>query len=254
MVSDCVTTLNETQPSWISTGSYLLDGLTKGVKDASKKLNKTILQVSDNAVFLLKLKYYDWCDAASYLVNGFIEGIRSRIWAAAQAAAEMARAALTAAEEALDINSPSKEFARVGAYAVMGMIEGLKDNTYLVADAATDVGDVAIDNLKNSIKRISDVVNSEIDTQPTIRPILDLSDVTSKASKLDAIVSRTQAMRINNEIARSNAQNIQNGTDSNASFGNTYQFTQNNYSPKALSSIEIYRRTKNQFAMMKGMG
>ena len=257
MVSDCVTTLNETQPSWISTGSYLLDGLTKGVKDASKKLNKTILQVSDNAVFLLKLKYYDWCDAASYLVNGFIEGIRSRIWAAAQAAAEMARAALTAAEETLDINSPSKEFARVGAYAVMGMIEGLKDNTYLVADAATDVGDVAIDNLKNSIKRISDIVNSEIDTQPTIRPILDLSDVASKASRLDAIVSRTQAMRINNEIARSNAQNIQNGTDSNASFGNTYQFTQNNYSPKELSSIEIYRRTKNQFAMMKmakGMG
>lgn len=33
--------------------------------------------------------------------------------------------------------------------------------------------------------------------------------------------------------------------------GNSYQFVQNNYSPKALSRIDIYRDTKNQFAQFK---
>ena len=253
MVSDCTTTLKETQPTWIDTSKYLLGGFVEGLEETSKDVRKKVIEISDSATFMLRLKFQDWYETASYLVSGFIQGIRSRIVDAAYAAAEMARAALAAAEEALDINSPSKEFARVGAYAVMGMAEGLKDNTYLVADAATNVGDVAIENLKNSIKNISDIVNSEIDTQPTIRPVLDLSDVTSKVSTLDAMVSRTQAMRISNEIARSNAQNIQNGTDTDSASGNTYQFTQNNYSPKALSRIEIYRQTKNQFAMMKGM-
>ena len=32
----------------------------------------------------------------------------------------------------------------------------------------------------------------------------------------------------------------------------TMNFTQNNYSPKALSKLDIYRQTKNQFAQMKG--
>lgn len=45
--------------------------------------------------------------------------------------------------------------------------------------------------------------------------------------------------------------NVQNGESSPT--GNTYQFTQNNYSPKALSRIDIYRQTKNQFSAMKGL-
>ena len=43
---------------------------------------------------------------------------------------------------------------------------------------------------------------------------------------------------------------IQNGSDVNGS-NPIYQFTQNNYSPKALSRAEIYRQTKNQFSVMK---
>lgn len=35
--------------------------------------------------------------------------------------------------------------------------------------------------------------------------------------------------------------------------GNNYNFTQNNYSPKALSRIDIYRQTKNQFSALKGL-
>ena len=44
------------------------------------------------------------------------------------------------------------------------------------------------------------------------------------------------------------------GTDTAGSSraGNTYTFTQNNYSPKALSRLDIYRQTKNQFSALKG--
>ena len=42
-----------------------------------------------------------------------------------------------------------------------------------------------------------------------------------------------------------------NKPDSNG--GNSYQFVQNNYSPKALSRLDIYRQTKNQFSAMKGL-
>lgn len=43
------------------------------------------------------------------------------------------------------------------------------------------------------------------------------------------------------------------GSNGRGTAGQTVvNFTQNNYSPKALSNAEIYRRTKNQFAQLKG--
>jgi hypothetical protein len=41
----------------------------------------------------------------------------------------------------------------------------------------------------------------------------------------------------------------QNGSNSQAAIS----FTQNNYSPKALSRLDIYRQTKNQISVMKGL-
>ena len=53
-------------------------------------------------------------------------------------------------------------------------------------------------------------------------------------------------------MSESTGSEIQNGV-AGLPAGNTYQFTQNNYSPKALSRIEIYRQTKNQFSTLKGL-
>ena len=39
----------------------------------------------------------------------------------------------------------------------------------------------------------------------------------------------------------------------NPNQGTQISFTQNNYSPKELSRIDIYRNTKNQLNMMKGV-
>jgi hypothetical protein len=136
-------------------------------------------------------------------------------------------------------------------YAAEGLAQGLLNNSNLSENAAMNVGDRVINSLRNSIRRISEMVESDIDTQPTIRPVLDLSDVESKAVGLNSLFSTTQAMRISAGMSRSNGEEVQNGSN-NSSGGNTYNFTQHNHSPKALSRAEIYRQTKNQFAAMKG--
>ena len=252
MISECVESIKSTQPLWFDAGIYLVDGFAEGVQSNSKKFVDAVLSIISKSMNGISSTRSSWYGAGVYLVNGFVDGIKSQIQSAANAAAEMAYAALRAAEEAFDINSPSKEFARIGRYAVMGLAEGLSNNSKLASEAASNIGDKTIDNLKNSIKYIYDVINSDIDIQPTIRPVLDLSNVTSGATKLNAMLSRTQALRISGDMSRKYGEEIQNGMNVPNS-GNTYQFTQNNYSPKALSRVEIYRQTKNQFSMMKRM-
>jgi hypothetical protein len=48
-----------------------------------------------------------------------------------------------------------------------------------------------------------------------------------------------------------NGTTVTDGNESVVSAGPT--FIQNNYSPKALSRMEIYRQTRNQISMVKGV-
>lgn len=69
---------------------------------------------------------------------------------------------------------------------------------------------------------------------------------------MSALLSGNRAMAINAAVEEERTRNIQNG-ESKAASSNSYSFVQNNYSPKPLSRIEIYRQTKNQFSALKGL-
>ena len=50
-------------------------------------------------------------------------------------------------------------------------------------------------------------------------------------------------------VTPTGAGQIQNGSNS-GTIGNNVTYVQNNYSPKELSRIDIYRQTKNQISMI----
>ena len=76
---------------------------------------------------------------------------------------------------------------------------------------------------------------------------MDMTDVNKGLGTIDAELSKKKALNINTQMT--NNKYSKNADEQPV----TYTFTQNNYSPKSLSSLEIYRQTKNQFAMLKGV-
>ena len=83
--------------------------------------------------------------------------------------------------ESLDIHSPSRVGEKIGGFTGQGFIKGLIKTQKSVYAASEDTGNVAIKGISRTISRIADAINTDIDTQPTIRPVLDLSDVKSGA-------------------------------------------------------------------------
>ena len=122
-------------------------------------------------------------------VAGFIQGIKDKLSGAADAAKSLGKKALDAIKNVLGINSPAKEFIKVGRYSDEGMIKGLKMFSGKVSSAAGDVGSNALKAMRNSISDISDAINRDVASQPTIRPVLDLSDVRSGANSIRSIFS-----------------------------------------------------------------
>jgi hypothetical protein len=102
---------------------------------------------------------------------------------------------------------------------------------------------------------LSDGVAAEIDPNPVITPILDLSQVRTQAQELSAL---TNTVPITAAASYGHASSISASTpttqaeDPNvAKAAASVTFEQNNYSPSALSEVEIYRQTKNQLSQLK---
>jgi hypothetical protein len=165
---------------------------------------------------------------------------------------------IKAIKKKLKIKSPSQEFAEIGKFATMGMAEGLANSTKVVTDAAEDVAAQALEAMRESVSKLSSAVLTNIDINPTITPVLDLSLIASDAKTMASmlnVVPITAAASYGQASVISASQNtVQSPLDDAvlASGGTQIKFEQNNYSPESLSEAEIYRQTKNQLSQAKG--
>lgn len=198
------------------------------------------------------LENANWVETGEAIVDGVIKGVHNKTKELEAAVAAMARAAEAAANAQLGINSPSKVFTKIGEYAVLGFIRGLKSFSSGVTSAASDVGDSAIGVLRKSLSAVLDVIEDDSDFTPVIRPVLDLDEIQNGMRNISDILNQ------DNEIAAKIANdkntpgvNSEKQNPGDKKQGNSYNFVQNNYSPKPLSRIDIYRQTKNQFSAVK---
>lgn len=252
IVSGCLTAIRNKFYEFNTVGQTTMTNLIAGIRTKNQLAKDAFVQIINSCLTAIRNKYTDFYNAGKYLVEGFAKGIDEYTWYAEARARAMARAAAQAAEAELDINSPSKVGYRIGGFFGMGFVNSLIDYTDKSYDAGASVAKSAKEGLRNAVSKIGDFIENGIDSQPTIRPLLDLSDVSEGANRLSALLSRNQAMKISAGMERDGASVVQNGGTTPAS-GNNYNFTQNNYSPKALSRIDIYRQTKNQFSALKGL-
>lgn len=252
MINGIVTTFTSKYSQFTIMGQTTMTNLIAGIRTKNQLAKDAFVQIINSCLTAIRNKYTDFYNAGKYLVEGFAKGIDEYTWYAEARARAMARAAAQAAEAELDINSPSKVGYRIGGFFGMGFVNSLIDYTDKSYDAGASVAKSAKEGLRNAVSKIGDFIENGIDSQPTIRPLLDLSDVTEGAGRLSALLSRNQAMKISAGMEREGGSVVQNGGTTPTS-GNNYNFTQNNYSPKALSRIDIYRQTKNQFSALKGL-
>lgn len=252
ILSSCLTAIANKYPEFQNAGMQCMIKFIAGIKEKAEEV-KTAFTGNLNASVTAIRDYHDqFKQAGAYLVEGFADGISENTYRAEAKARAMARAAAEAAEDELDEHSPSRVGYHIGDFFGLGFVNAIGTYAVKAYNASADMAKSAKTGLGNAIAKVKDMIDNGVDTQPMIRPILDLSDVEEKSHRLNTLFSRSQALTVSTGIAAARGRNLQN-EDTNPNTGNSYNFTQNNYSPKALSRTEIYRQTKNQFSAMERM-
>ena len=252
ILSSCLTAIANKYPEFQNAGMQCMIKFIAGVKEKAEEV-KTAFTGNLNASVTAIRDYHDqFKQAGAYLVEGFADGISENTYRVEAKARAMARAAAEAAEDELDEHSPSRVGYHIGDFFGLGFVNAIGTYAVKAYNASAEMADSAKTGLGNAIAKVKDMIDNGVDGQPMIRPILDLSDVEEKSHRLNTLFSRSQALTVSTGIAAARGRNLQN-EDTNPNTGNSYNFTQNNYSPKALSRTEIYRQTKNQFSAMERM-
>ena len=190
---------------------------------------------------------------------GFINAIGAHLQEAYNAALELGKKACEGLSVGIAEGSPSKLTAISGKYFDQGFIIAIDANAMYAAAAAYKMGYGAVESLNEGIQNgdvarvvpvldVSDLYNQmeafDGVYHPRIAPTLDMSGVDPAWSNMRAVATVKSA------------QSPSGTYEQNPAAGGGYaavNFTQNNYSPKSLSAVEIYRQTKNQLDTVKGL-
>lgn len=222
--------------------------------------NASVTNLLTGVVSTIHAQYNNWYTAGNFLTIGLAAGIRSGESEAINAAAEVAGKALQAAKQKLQINSPSKVTYGFGRFFDLGLSNGIYDYADRVEKATEEISNRALSTAQIIAEDIAATMDEDFEYQPTIRPVLDMDEVDSGLSSFDRNFAN-RSMNLAGSINRAQkaapadkyAESVKPSQNQNGG-SNTYNFNQYNYSPKALSRIDLYRQTNNQFAMMKERG
>jgi len=172
----------------------------------------------------------------------------------------------------LGISSPSKVFAEIGHYVSLGLAEGVtstsstravRSSMEAISNEVTNgfapdqqrITKAAQETLEKSMRSLS-AIDLMIDTNPTIAPVLDLTNVQKNAYKLNTLLKTSP---ITADVSTQQATNLVAATAAQSDAAATattpttteIKFEQNVYSPTALSVGDVYRQTRNQITMAK---
>lgn len=124
---------------------------------------------------------------AAGIESGIVEGSSSVI----KSAVNMAVMTYNAVCNALGIESPSRAFMRIGSYVSEGMAIGISQTSSEAAKASESMASNTLDSARSILANVSSILAEDVDAQPTIRPVLDLSNVTAGARTIGGMFGDT---------------------------------------------------------------
>ena len=190
-------------------GSEIIKNIGAGIKGKASDIKTKV----GDAVTKAKTKVGEYAgkfkDAGKDLISGVAKGVKNGASSLLSAAGTMAQKALNKFKQKLGISSPSKVFAAEARWIPEGVAVGINKTANKVQKAVELMTVSAIDPLSQAISKTYSYLESDGDFNPTITPVLDLSEVRRDAGGIGSIFG-TETVSLASSIGQNDIQNIQN--------------------------------------------
>ena len=200
----------------VEAGKELVSKFVSGIdqkKNSAKTAGEDLAKKASSGI---RDKYSSFKNAGKYLGDGLVEGINAKQTAAYNAGFALGKKAVQGEKDGQESNSPSKATIKAGKWLGEGLIIGINRLSSKVYDSGHGLGKTAATSISSAISKASDLINGGMDAQPTIRPVVDLSDVRSSANAISGMFSGTQGIGVQANLNAINVamnRKLQNGNN-----------------------------------------
>lgn len=147
------------------------------------------------------------------LGRGLVLGMNAMQQSAYNSGYALGQAAVRGEKDGQKSHSPSKLTIQAGKWLGEGLIIGMNAMESKTYGAGKSMGETAFDSIRSALSGMNDIIDSDMDTTPTIRPVLDLTNVKATAGKLNGLFTDPAFTPLANlrAIGNISARNNQNG-------------------------------------------
>ena len=201
-------------PIYLEYGKKSAEALGEGIQNGSQKVEKSTVDVLENTAEAASVQTAKFVPVGEVICEKIGEGIDN------------------------------------GSWIVTDKIDSLLSKVSFSASSGTTA---YANNLASGLQVINSDVMDNLDTSPTITPVIDDSKVKSGVSTIGSLISGlvpgSRTLGLISVIADGAIDTAKGLAAGNVT--NNYSFNQTNNSPKSLSRAEIYRDSKNLFSQME---
>lgn len=181
------------------------DGIAN-IQKAGEKMAKAAIKGVNDKISGIKA-------SGKNFATGFANGIRQNSGGAVSAAIAMAKKAIAAVKRETDEHSPSRVAYGMGDYFGIGFVNGIVDNVSKSGLAGEAMANSARDGLAEALKDAQSLIDKDMDVQPTIRPVIDTSNVKTGIDAIASMFNLAPSASVLANVGAINASMSQNGTD-----------------------------------------
>ena len=167
-------------------GESLVKKFASGITKAGDIAFKGGESLAKKAISGARSKYGSFESAGKYLGKGLTEGLESKRTSIYNKSASLAKSANKGFTDNEKIHSPSKVWYGFGGYMIKGLTNALGDGEKDVNKSSTRIAKRSTKSLSSALNKITDMFNGDVN-EPTIRPVLDLSDVENGVGTMNSM-------------------------------------------------------------------
>lgn len=211
LVDTVVKAIDEYKSQFKSKGQVAVLEFCSGINSNDGFLKGAGHHIVEKAIEGIKEYQDKFRKQGNYSADGYAKGISENAWKAADEAGKAAEAAKKKIAEINDSASPAKEYIKLAMYAMMGYALGFTRNTKMVTDAAGEAGYAGLDAMKEPINKMKALLDGDLDFQPTITPVWDMTNITAGVAQTNSMLDNLKVATtgVNAAIDIANAYNAE---------------------------------------------
>ena len=231
-------------------GQYIPAGIGEGINQAWYTAVNPLYKLMDEMTSTFAVIRERFVDSGAQIISGLVQGLNLNMQSAYDSGQALAASIENGFRDRLLIRSPSRVFADLARYIPIGVSDGIEAGEDGAIDSIVVFGNELVNAIMRSMAMVSTVADDSFEFNPTITPVVDLSNVNSAVNSMGGMFGNSYSVpaQMSNAISRrmDNVERIASAMNNQQTINNGDNITFNIYQqpgedPNAIADAVIAR-------------